>query len=206
MTDKRDHRNLVRTLIWEIGAPLLVYYALHLLGASSLLSFAAATAVSLGRILFVAARDRRLDGLAALMGVMFGLGLVLTLVTGDPRVALAKDSVTTGVAGLAFLGSCLFGRPLMFAMARRILPEARQAEADERWRNDPRYRSRLVVLSLMWGVILLGEALVRIVLVYSLPVDVMVGLSHALQFAAIGLGVLGSIGYARLVRRQVALR
>jgi intracellular septation protein A len=206
MTDKRDHRNLVRTLIWEIGAPLLVYYALHLLGASSLVSFAAATAVSLGRILFVAARDRRLDGLAALMGVMFGLGLVLTLVTGDPRVALAKDSVTTGVAGLAFLGSCLFGRPLMFAMARRILPEARQAEADERWRNDPRYRSRLVVLSLMWGVILLGEALVRIVLVYSLPVDVMVGVSHALQFAAIGLGVLGSIGYARLVRRQVALR
>ncbi|GLY84470.1 VC0807 family protein [Actinoallomurus iriomotensis] len=206
MTDKRDHRNLVRTLIWEIGAPLLVYYGLHLLGASSLLSFAAATAVSLGRILFVAARDRRLDGLAALMGVMFGLGLVLTLVTGDPRVALAKDSVTTGVAGLAFLGSCLFGRPLMFAMARRILPEGRQAEADERWRNDPRYRSRLVVLSLMWGVILLGEALVRIVLVYSLPVDVMVGVSHALQFAAIGLGVLGSIGYARLVRRQVALR
>ncbi|WP_329255915.1 hypothetical protein OG417_15315 [Actinoallomurus sp. NBC_01490] len=204
MTEKRDTRNVVRALIWEIGAPVIVYYALHLFGASALLSLAAATAVSLGRILYVAARDRRLDGFAALMGAMFGIGLVLTLITGDPRVTLAKDSVTTGVAGLAFLGSCVLGRPLMFAAARRMLPEARQAEADERWRNDPGYRSRLVALSLIWGGILLTEALVRIVLVYTLPVDVMVGLSHGLQLAAIGLAVLCSMAYVRQTRRQAA--
>ncbi|MFB9837139.1 VC0807 family protein [Actinoallomurus acaciae] len=202
MTEKRDARNAVRTLIWEIGAPVIVYYALHLFGASAVLSLAAATAVSLGRTLFVAARDRRLDGFAALMAVMFGIGLALTLITGDPRVALAKDSVMSGVAGAAFLGSCVVGRPLMFAMARRVLPEARQAEADDRWRNDPGYRSRLVVLSLIWGVILLTEALVRIVLVYTLPVDVMVGLSQGLQFAAIGLAVLCSVVYVRQVRRE----
>jgi intracellular septation protein A len=202
MTEKRDARNVVGALIWEIGAPVIVYYALHLLGASALLSLAAATAVSLGRILYVAVRDRRLDGFAVLMGATFGIGLVLTLITGDPRIALAKDSVMTGVIGVAFLGSCVVGRPLMFAMARRVLPEARQAEADDRWRNDPGYRRRLVVLSLIWGVILLAEALVRIVLVYTLPVDVMVGLSHGLQFAAVGLAVLCSVVYARQVRRR----
>jgi hypothetical protein len=191
-------------LFWEIGAPIVVYYVLHLLGASSVLSLAAATAVSIGRTLVVAARDRRFDGFAALMGVMFGLGLALTLITGDPRVALAKDSVLTGVTGAAFLGGCVVGRPLMFAMARRILPEARRAEADERWRNDPAYRSRLVALSLVWGVILLAEALVRIVLVYTLPVNVTVGLSHGLQFAAIALAVLCSIVYVRHARRPAA--
>lgn len=200
-----EKRTLIRNLIWDVGAPLIVYYPLRLLGASAVLALALAAAVALGRIAYVAVRDRRFDGFAALMAVMFGLGLALTLATGDPRVTLAKDSVVTGVIGVAFLGSCVVGRPLMHALARRMLPEARQAEADERWQNSPRYRRRLVVMSAVWGAILLTEAVVRIVLVYTLPVDVMFGLSHVLQLSAIGLAVLWSIAYGKRAKRRAGL-
>lgn len=205
MKDTRDARTIVRSLIWDVGAPIIVYYPLRLLGVSMVLALVAATGVALGRIVFVAVRDRRFDGFAALMAVMFGVGLALTLATGDPRVVLAKDSVVTGVMGVAFLGSCVVGRPLMFALARRTLPPERQAEADARVDTDARYRSHLVTLSAVWGAILLTEAVVRIVLVYTLPVDVMFGLSHVLQFAAIGLAVLWSVMLGRRAKRQAAV-
>ncbi|MBO0819582.1 MAG: hypothetical protein J2P26_01890 [Nocardiopsaceae bacterium] len=202
--DKGSSRHAIRMLFWEIGAPVVAYYALNLLGASALVAITGAAAVSVGRTLYVAVRHRRFDGFAALIGVMFLIGLALTLATGDPRVAVAKDSVMTGVTGVAFLASCLAGRPMMFAMAKRMLPETRQAEVDQRWRDDPMYRSRLVVLSLIWGVILFAEALARIALVCTLPVSAMVGLSHGLQFAAIGLALACTIVYARRSRRQAA--
>lgn len=195
---------MISALGWDVGAPIIVYYPLRLLGVPIVLAMAAAVAVALGRIGFVAIRDRRFDGFAALMAIMFGVGLALTVATGDPRVILAKDSVITGVIGFAFLGSCVAGRPLMYALVRRMMPKERQAEADVRLRTDPRYRARLVRLSLMWGAILLGEAVLRVVLVYTLPVDVMFGLSHVLQFAAVGLGLLGSILYRNRARRREA--
>lgn len=204
MDKTRGTRAVISSLIWDIGAPIIVYYPLRLLGASEVLALAAATAVALGRIAFVALRDRRFDGFAALLAVMFGIGLALTLATGDPRVILAKDSVITGVLGAAFLGSCAVGRPLMYALTRRMLPPERQAEADRRLETDPVYRSRLVTLSVVWGAILLAEAAVRVVLLYVLPVDVMFGLSHVLQFAAIGLAVLWSMVYGRRARRAAA--
>lgn len=205
MNATRDPRTVIRSLIWDVGAPILVYYPLRLLGVSVVLALAAAAAVAVGRIGYVALRDRRFDGFAALMAAMFGIGLVLTLATGDPRVILAKDSVVTGVLGLTFLGSCVVGRPLMHALARRMLPPERQAEADARLDTDPRYRSRLVTMSAVWGVILLAEALVRVVLVYTLPVDLMFGLSHVLQFTAVGLAVLWSFLYGRRAKRRAAV-
>lgn len=204
MNATRDSRTVLRSLIWDVGAPIIVYYPLRLLGVPMVLALTAATAVALGRIGFVALRDRRFDGFAGLMAAMFGIGLALTLATGDPRVILAKDSVVTGVLGLTFLGSCVVGRPLMYALARRMLPPERQAEADTRLRTDPAYRRRLVTMSAVWGVILLAEALVRVVLVYALPVDVMFGLSHVLQFAALGLALLWSVLYGRRARRNAA--
>ncbi len=37
------------------------------------------------------------------MLVVFGIGLVLSFVTGDPRFLLLKDSLSPGVLGLVFL-------------------------------------------------------------------------------------------------------
>ena len=204
MNRDRNLKGLVKTLIWDVGGPAVVYYALRTLGVPELLALAAAAGFALVRIAFTALRDRRFDGVAAVMAGVFGVGLVLTLITGDPRAMLAKDSVVTGAAGMVFLGSCLIRRPLMYTLIRRVLPEPRRAEAAERRRTEPGYRRTLTLMSAVWGVILLTEAVVRVVLVYSLPVDVMFGLSHAIQFAALGLAVVWTFLYGGRLKRRAS--
>lgn len=205
MDTRRVLNGPVRALVLDVGAPVVVYYPLRAFGVSTLVALAVAGGVAVLRVAYVGVRHRRFDGVAALMAGVFGIGLVLTLITGDPRVMLAKDSVVTGAAGLVFLGSCLIRRPIMYALIKRILPGSRRAEAEERWRTEPGYRRTLTLMSAVWGGILLTEAVVRVVLVYSLPVDVMFGFSQVIQFAAIGLAIVWTAMYGGRLKRRAAL-
>ncbi|MET8864907.1 hypothetical protein ABZW11_18370 [Nonomuraea sp. NPDC004580] len=47
----------------------------------------------------------RLDGLAALVSATFVLLLAASLLTGDPRILLAKESILAGAAGLLLLSN-----------------------------------------------------------------------------------------------------
>ena len=53
----------------------------------------------------------------------------------------------------------------------------------ERYRTEPAVRHGHFVASMVWGVGLLAEALMRVVLVFLLPISVVVGLSTALVHA-----------------------
>jgi intracellular septation protein A len=63
-----------------------------------------ASLLAAARIGWVAVRERELNPFATVMLVVFGIGLVLAFVSGDPRFLLLKNSVVTGVLGLVFLG------------------------------------------------------------------------------------------------------
>jgi hypothetical protein len=144
---------MIRSMAWDLGLPVVTYYGLRALGADDTAALLNGTGVAGVRLAWVAARERRVSAFSMLMGAVFGVGLIFTLVTGDPRFMLVKHS--------AMAAACT---------------------------NDPHVRHGHRVASLVWGGGLLAEALVRIVLVYSLPIDVMVGLSTALTvvtFAAL---------------------
>jgi hypothetical protein len=47
----------------------------------------------------------------------FGVGLGFALLTGDARFLVAKESFSTAVAGLIFLATCGFGRPMIWHAA-----------------------------------------------------------------------------------------
>jgi intracellular septation protein A len=204
MENTRNPRAALKGLIW-IGAPVVVYYPLRLLGLPIVTALAAATGIAVLRIAYVALRHRRFDGIATLMAGIFGIGLVLTLVTGDPRVMLLKDSVTTGLIALAFLGSCLARRPLMYVLIRRM-DESRGAEAERRWSTDSAYRGAVTLISAVWGVVLLAEAATRAVLVYTLPVDTVFGISHLLTLVAVGLALGWTALYGARRKRNAAAK
>ena len=63
-----------------------------------------------------------------------------------------------------------------------------------------------MVLSAGWGVGLLVEATVRVVLVYLLPVDVMAGLSSVLGVAGFVVLLTWNMWYIKRVRRRAAGR
>ena len=171
---------MIRGLAWDVGIPVLAYYVLHLLGASDWVALLAATVLAGARVVWVAVRDRQLNAFAAVMLIVFGLGLALSFVTGDARYLLLVKSLTTGVVGLFFLGTVVLGRrPLTLAAQQAWQPD-RYDELAREYDSDPDVRRGHRVVCTVWGLGLLAEALLRVVIVLLLPISVAVGASSAL--------------------------
>jgi hypothetical protein len=189
-------RAMLRGLGWDVGLPVVGYYALHLLGVADWPALLVATGLAGLRIIWVAVRERSLNLFATVMLVVFGIGVLLALVSGDARFLLLKNSIVTGAVGLVFLGSVLVGTPLSLAASQSFQP-ARRDEIRQAYESEPLARRGHRVSSTVWGLGLLAEALVRVPLVYLLPITVVVGLSEALSIAVIG-GLVGwNIWYVR---------
>jgi hypothetical protein len=179
---------MIRSMAWDLGLPVVTYYGLRALGADDTAALLTGTGVAGVRLAWVAARERRVSAFSMLMGAVFGVGLIFTLVTGDPRFMLVKHSAMAAVVGLGFLVTAVRGGKPLTLLAQQSFQPRRATELAAACTNDPHVRHGHRVASLVWGGGLLAEALVRIVLVYSLPIDVMVGLSTALTvvtFAAL---------------------
>jgi hypothetical protein len=198
-------RLMLRGLAWDVGLPVVGYYALHLAGVSDFVALLVATGLAGVRIVWVAVRERALNPFATVMLVVFGIGLVLALVSGDPRFLLLKNSIVTGAIGLVFVGTTLWGTPLTLAASQSFQP-ARKAELRHEYETDPHVRHGHRLSSTVWGVGLILEALVRVPLVFLLPIDVMVGLGEAMTIAVIGGLLAWNISYVRraTARRQAA--
>ena len=187
---------LVRGLAWDVGLPLVAYYGLHALGATDWVALLAASSAAALRMVWGIVRDRRLNLFALVMLLVFGVGLALALIGGDPRFLLLKDSVTTAVVGLAFVGTTWFDRPLTLAAMQRVSPERADVLA-QRYRDDPHVRHGYRLTSWVWGAGLLLEAALRVPLIFLLPIDVMVAVSQAMMIAAFALLIAWTSWYSR---------
>ncbi|MFS1303141.1 VC0807 family protein [Streptosporangium longisporum] len=196
---REGREGIVSVVLWDVAPVIATYYGCRALGVSEYAAMLAATGAGVLRVAYVALRRRRFDGFAAFMGLVFGVGFALSLMTGDERFVLALKSVTTAVAGLVFLATCAAGRPAAFSVAKRF--GAENAETARRWdvlyAAEPAFRRVYLVMTLVWGVALLVESAARIPLVYLLPTDVMAGLSSVILVATIALLGLWSSWYGK---------
>ena len=193
-------------LIADIGLPLIAYYALHAVGASDRTALTVAAAAAAARLVWDAWRRKQVTWFASIMLAVFGAGAVLTLTGGDPRTILLKDSIGTGLIGLVFLLSLIGRTPFTLAAAQAARPALAERLAGL-YREDHRARRVFRVSTLGWGAGLLGESVLRVPLVYLLPIDVMVGLSTVLMITAMAaLVVWNGVYLTRAARRAPALR
>jgi hypothetical protein len=202
---RASRRTLARGLALDVGLPVVAYYALHAAGASDWLALLAATLVAAARIVLVAVRRRLLNALALVMLIIYGVGLALTFTTGDVRFLVLKDSVGTGVLGILFLCFAVARHPLTLAATRTWEPERAVAMA-ESYRSVPAVRHGHFVASMVWGVGLLAEALLRTLLVFLLPISIVVGLSTVLMVVVIGSLMVWSLWYMQRVRNALAVQ
>lgn len=197
----------VLPLLIDVAVPMGAYYALHALGASDFAALTTGGAVSGLLALAGIARNRRIDGFAVFVLVLFALGMLTTVLTGDVRFLLAKDSFGTGIGGLLILASTALHRPLTFYTGRRFTcggDRERERWWERTYEQQPGFRRVLRHLAVLWGVGLLVEAAVRVVLAYALPPPTVVALSTVLQIVFFG-GLIGlSSWYGRRARKTVA--
>jgi len=185
-------RALLRGLGLDVGLPFIAYFAVQLIGGSTFHALLVGALAAGARTVWVALRSRRLDLFSGFLLATFAIGLVLTFATGDARFVLLKDSATSFAVGAAFVGSCMIGRPLAYYAAQRfgapIAAAATVGTIDRRW-----FR-----FSMIWGVTLLADAVVRGIVAYTLPLSIAGDLSQVLMIAAYG----GLIAYTvRSARR-----
>jgi hypothetical protein len=179
--------SMIRAMAWDLGLPVATYYGLHALGADDTAALLAGTGAAALRMAWVAVRSRSLSPFSAVMAAVFGVGLLFTLLTGDPRFMLIKHSAMAAVIGALFLITAFRGRPLTLSAQQTFQP-AKAAELASEFAASSAVRHGHRVASLVWGGGLLAEAVIRVALVYALPISVMVGVSTALTivtFAAL---------------------
>ncbi|MGI5127077.1 VC0807 family protein [Pseudonocardia sp. CA-107938] len=190
-------RAMVRGLLIDVGLPIITYYVLRAAGASEWVALLAATGVAAARIVWGVVAQREVNQFATVMLLVYGLGLVLALVTGDERVLLLKSSLITASIGAVFLVTAVIGRrPLTLAASQSFQP-ARAAEIAEEFRTEPAARRAHRLISAVWGTGLLAEAILRIPVVYLLPIDIGYLISELMLVGAFVLLIGWTVWYVR---------
>jgi intracellular septation protein A len=188
-------RSLLPTLLVDLALPVGGYYLLRQFGVSEWVALAAGGVVS-GLVMVVGiVRSRRVDGAAAFMLGLFAFGLATLFLTGDARFMIAKDSLISLVLGLLFLGSLFARKPLLLVFVAKTAPAVGAL-----YEESPAVRRTVRFATLLWGVGLLVEAALRVLLVYALPVDVMVVGSPVLGVVVLVVLVVVTRWYAKRAR------
>lgn len=194
-------RELIVNLAINLIAPAALFYGLRALGVNQWLALLAGVVPPAMRAVQTVVTKRRVDTLAVFTLSILVLSVATSFLSGSPRFLLAKDGWMTAAAGLWMLAT-LLRTPFLYQVLRSFLGQAARERMERNWLGSPTYRHVLRVTTAMWGVVLVLDAGVRVVLAYALPVD-RVPLISGLQYVAVYLALeVATRVYAR--RKSVA--
>jgi intracellular septation protein A len=187
---------LIRTIAFDLSGPIAAFYALRAFGLGVVEASLLAMLLPLGNAAVLYARRRRLDQVALLTAVVLAASVGTALIGGDQRLILAKDGLITAVGGFWALGTLLARRPLFFSVARPFGEDPGE-DWDQLWGVDPVFRHTMTTTTTVWGVGLLLDAVVKVLLAYTLAPDAVPGVS-GIQYAVVFGGLaLFTVLYVR---------
>jgi len=189
------------TLLFDMGAPIVMFYILTAAGLSSFSSLLLSAVLPGLSTVYQVLRARHLDALAVFMVAITVITALASLLSGSPRFLLARDGWVTGISGLWLLATTRADPPVVFMFARPLL-EGRIGPNGESWTllwdRLPGFRRIWRVASVVWGVATILDAVVRFVMAYTLPVEAVPalnGVQYAILFVL--LQVVTNVYYYR---------
>jgi len=198
-------RGLLLSIILNAIIPFGVYWFVkHYLNPSEFIALCAAALFPLLYSIYEFSNHRSFDLIAifALLGISVSiLGVALG---GDTKILLIRESFFTAMLGIACFISLLFPRPLMFYVGRQFMTgndPAKMAEFDAQWQHPyARFVHRLITI--VWGSAYVGEFVIRVILVYTLPTALVLIISPIL-LGAITIGTIAwTLTYVRHAERR----
>ena len=187
-------------ILVNIVLPWLIYVqAQPLLGRVHALMISALPPLAWSAIQL--AVKKRLDALSLLVVAGIVLSLAAFFGGGSFRMLELREHLVTGMIGLVFIGSVALGRPLLDVLLRAMMEGKSQADAavlERRLEN----RSRMRLLTLGIGGLLLLQTAVAVSLVFTLPVREFLIVSPLVTYGLLGL-FAGGIFYLRYRDRAV---
>ena len=101
-------------LIMDVAVPIGAYYLFKdALGTSTLMALGLSSVVPAVRTILGVVKERQVNALAGLILFVNVVSLLLSFVSGDPRLMLAKDSGVSSAIGIGILVSVALGKPMM---------------------------------------------------------------------------------------------
>jgi hypothetical protein len=126
-------------------------------------------------------------GIISLVGITVGLVGAVAL-HGNATLLKLRESMLTGLFGVVCLASVFARRPAMFFLGRAFATGGdpdKVAEFDAIWEL-PGTARRFRVVTLVWGVGLLGETSVRTLLALTIPTERFLEIAPVLGWVTIG--------------------
>ncbi len=193
-------RGLLPSFLINIVCMLIIYSLLapHFSSSSIIPLLAASIFPILGNFISFL-RYRRLDiiGITILFGLL--VSIIAIMLGGGPQLLLIRESFTTGAIGLLLLGSLIFPKPLGYYFARHFLSGGKLAEMtnfSELWQISF-FRNSLRGGTVFWGILLVGEFILRILIVFTLPTVFVLAFSPILFNGFIIIGIMVSAIWAK---------
>lgn len=174
---------LIASIVVNVVAPALVYLLIRPSVSSDSAGLAIAGAIPVVFIVVTLLWQRRVDFLALLTAVGFGIGCLASVLLGGNSLPLKlHDAVITFSIGMILLCAVLVRRPIPLGRLLRVPGATKQLDAS---------------LGAMIGGFLVLHALLRLTLALMLPTSTFVVTSRAIGWGTIALGVVCLRAYLR---------
>ena len=201
---RRVVRANVITVVFEVIVPMVLFYGLRAAGVSQWWALMAGVLVAAPYVGWTVARNRRVDLVALFTLSVLVLSVVLGLLSDDPRTLAIREGWTAalgGLFGLWMLVTVVVGKPAQLTLGRTVAEIKRGAEGAAawaaRWDTDARFRRGLRIDTAVWGAVLLANAVAHVVLVYTLPIDLISLVTTAEWFASLACLITWHVWYIR---------
>jgi len=183
----------------NFAAPVLIFnWKQPLLGETRALLVSTAPPLLWGAGSFV--KERKVDALSVIALVGIALSLLMFVSGGSAQLIALKEKMITLLFGILFLGSALIGKPLIYPLARATMARQSRAAAEsfEARRDTVGQRHTIMVMTWVWGLGLLADALLSILLVYKSSMSLYLIVSPILGYVTFG----GLAAWTFLYRRH----
>jgi asparagine N-glycosylation enzyme membrane subunit Stt3 len=201
---RRVVRANVLTVVFEVIVPMVLFYGLRAAGVSQWWALMAGVLVAAPYVLWTIVRNRKVDLVALVTISVLVLSVVLGLLSDDPRTLAIREGWTAALGGLFgawMLVTVFVGKPAQLTLGRTIAEIKRGAEGADawaaRWDTDARFRRGLRINTAAWGGMLLISAIAHVVLVYTLPIDLISLVTNVQWFAMLAALLIWHVWYLR---------
>ena len=195
---------LLPTLLIDGMLPIGLFKGLEAAGVAPVWALAVGCAPPLLNNLRVWLQSRRIDIVGILITASIASGVVGPLITGQIGSRIVTDCLLNCGWGLAFLGSLLFSRPVIFFLIRSLVA-GDDGSRTQAWNGLWQYagfRSAMRSMTAIWGAIYFAQVLIEIGLAHVLTADTVVTIAQIMSLA----GTLGLLVFTRLRMRAVRAR
>jgi hypothetical protein len=191
---KTSEVEIIVSVLINIVLPYLIYTILktHI---TSIIALSLAACVPLVDTLYHLIKDKKLDTFSSFIFLGIVLSIVAAWIGGDERFILLRESYVTGIMGLVFLLSLLTPKPLIYYFAIRFI--SNKSVITKRWEEEVSFRHFIRIMAAVWGIGLMIEALVKVVIVYEFPISKALVISPIAQYIIIAILIYWNIHFVK---------